>query len=91
MIAPLTAPEVAGLLTTALSDYDPRKIAQALDQTRDADLIKLKGYEAMSKPTVYTCIDDTCYEPAHDSGAIKKAIKQALDAMLTKNQTNPKE
>jgi hypothetical protein len=71
-------PKIPDFLSAALEGWDPRKIAQALDPTTDAELIDAKGYSAQTSAVTYICIDDVCYAPCRDAAKIKETIEQAV-------------
>jgi len=63
VIGSLEKAQTKGLLAEAVRAYDPRKIIQALDPTRDREAIGQLGLPAANQPAAYVCVGRVCTRP----------------------------
>jgi len=79
VVAPLNDELGRELLKVAQGGWDPGKVAQILDPTRDAKLIEAKSYAVMERASAFVCIDDVCYMPSHDADVLQETLQMAYE------------
>lgn len=74
--------QTKGLLTEAHRTYEPRRVVQVLDPTRDSERIMDLGFPVSEEPTAYICFGRTCSAPIVEPKQVSVELSRLASARI---------
>jgi len=78
IVGTLDKPQTKGLLTEAQRLYEPRKVIQILDPTKESEAITAMGYAITEQPTAYICVGRVCTVPITEPKQIEVELNNVI-------------
>lgn len=75
-------PETKGLLAEAHRVYEPCKVVQVLNPSRDSDIIAALGFPVAEQPTAYVCLGKVCTAPIIEPKQIATELQKVADGRI---------